>query len=435
MRSPPLTKANWRIFLGFVQVLVFAIASKAIGGVKEILIAARYGASATLDGYLFTYEWNFWFVSLIASVLIFALVPYIVQMRQKSAVLSTQFLSEAIFVATALGLAIGLTIWLFFPLLIHASWVGMNNQAQNAAVYANLWLPWLIVTSLVSGVFAAALISRERHWSNLVEGVPAIGICLVVGLWTTADARPLVWGTVIGFVGQMVIFGVLVRSYGDPVMPSLRFSASIWQECMRGLGILTIGQAILSVSVLIDTVLTVRLGEGVLAHYGYALRMKALILGVFAASFGRACLPVFSDLLTREGSQNARLIALRWSYAGLGLGVGIACVGALIAPTAVRLLFERGAFTSQDTLVVSRILQMLLLQSPFYLMWFVLQAWFTASKKYTLIMRACGIAVAVKLIAGIGLSGLLGVVGVALSTVAMYCAAVGYTWVRFTRGR
>lgn len=433
MKTPRSSVDGLRVLRGIVQVLLFAVAAKAVGGVKEIVIAARYGASATLDGYLFTYEWNFWFVSLMVSVFVFILVPFIIELRQKDWFASKQFVSEAILVAIVVGLAIGLAMWGMFPFLI--AWVGMEQQAYDAALYANLWIPWLITTGLVSGVFTATLISRERHWGNLLEGVPALGMCFVIGLWAAADVRPLVWGTVMGFVSQVVILGILTRFYGDPVFPSRHLNKAIWRRCLRGLGALAVGQAILSVSGLIDTVLATRLEAGALARYSYALRVNALLLGIFASGFGRACLPVFSDLLLGKGYTHARAAALRWSYASFGLGAGIALLGVLTAPIIVRLLFERGAFTSQDTLVVSHVLQMMLFQAPLYLMWVVLQTWLAVSKNYYPIVWACTIAIITKLITGVWLSELLGIAGVALSTVAMYGVAVGYTWICATRRR
>jgi peptidoglycan biosynthesis protein MviN/MurJ (putative lipid II flippase) len=163
--------------------------------------------------------------------------------------------------------------------------------------------------------------------------------------------------------------------------------------------------------------------------------VKALLLSVFASGFGRACLPVFSNLLLEKGYIHARAAALRWSYASFGLGAGITLLGVLVAPLIVRLLFERGAFTSQDTLVVSQVLQMMLLQAPLYLMWIVLQTWLAVSKNYYPIVWACAIAIVTKLITGVWFSEWLGITGVALSTVAMYGVAVGYTWMRATRSR
>jgi len=430
-----LSIGSSRIVRGIVQLLFFAAAAKLMGGIKEIVVAAHYGTSATLDGYLFVYEWNFWSVSVIVSLFIFVAVPHLVQLRLRSVVSAQRFISESIGILAVIGLGIGLLMWAVLPHLMRTSGIAASLRAQSAAVYTNFWLPWLIAVSLVSGVFTAILISRERHWGNLLEGIPALGICLAICVWTTDDARPIVWGTIVGFVGQMLILGALVRSYGDTIIPRLHFSKELWQQCVFGLWMISVGQAILSVSGLIDTMLAARLGEGFLSQYNYALRVCALLLGIFASGFGRACLPVFSDLLLKYGYVNARTVAIRWSYISFGLGIGIALIGVFVAPIVVRLLFERGAFTSQDTLAVSHVLKILIIQSPFYLMWIVLQTWCVVSRNYHTILVACAIAISVKLITGVWLSTLLGVAGVALSTVAMYSAAVGYTWIRITRGR
>src|SRR3546814_4132080 len=47
-------------------------------------------------------------------------------------------------------------------------------------------------------------------------------------------------------------------------------------------------------------------------------------------------------------------------------GAVVTAVGWLLAPWGVALLFERGAFTADDTVVVAQVLRWGLLQMPFY---------------------------------------------------------------------
>ena len=116
----------------------------------------------------------------------------------------------------------------------------------------------------------------------------------------------------------------------------------------------------------IDQYTAASLGNNANATLGYASRFISLMLGVGAASVGRAALPGLADVMRRGESVRARVIALKWAWMMVVIGLLIAAVAAWLAPLGVSLLYERGAFSAADTARVSTVLRWGLLELPFY---------------------------------------------------------------------
>ena len=154
-------------------------------------------------------------------------------------------------------------------------------------------------------------------------------------------------------------------------------------------------------------------------------RLLALVLGLGALSVGRAALPVLSDIQARGQGDQARKTAIQWSVAMLGLGALAVALGWLLAPWAVALIFERGAFTAQDTLAVTQVVRWGLLQLPFYFGVLVLVQLLASQQRYR-IMAAIALAnFALKALTTALLAPVMGLPGIMLATGLMYALSYG----------
>jgi len=114
-------------------------------------------------------------------------------------------------------------------------------------------------------------------------------------------------------------------------------------------GIMLIGQIAMEFCGALDQYTAATLGDNANATLGYATRFISLMLGVGAASVGRAALPVLADVTRRGDAVRARAIALKWSLMMVAIGLAVALVAMWLAPVGISLLYERGAFSAADT--------------------------------------------------------------------------------------
>jgi peptidoglycan biosynthesis protein MviN/MurJ (putative lipid II flippase) len=91
-------------------------------------------------------------------------------------------------------------------------------------------------------------------------------------------------------------------------------------------------------------------------------------------------------------------------------------------------LFERGAFTGQDTARVAEVLRYGLTQLPFYFAGIVLVSLLASQGRHRLIAAVASVNLVVKLLALVILTPLLGINGIALSTSLMYFFTLLLLW-------
>jgi len=131
-------------------------------------------------------------------------------------------------------------------------------------------------------------------------------------------------------------------------------------------------------------------------------------------------LPVLADVQRRGDAVRARGLALKWSVLMVLGGAAVTVVGWALAPWLVSLLFERGAFTPEDTLRVAGVMRWGLLQMPFYFGVLVLVQLLASQNRYR-IMAAIAVAnFLLKAILNQVLAPVMGVNGIMLATSLMY---------------
>ena len=113
-------------------------------------------------------------------------------------------------------------------------------------------------------------------------------------------------------------------------------------------------------------------------------------------------------------------------------------VGWELAPWSVRLLFERGAFTAENTLAISEVLRVGLLQLPFYFAGLVLVSVLVSQRDYKLIAIGASVNLLAKVGANSALVPIMGVSGIIAATAFMYMVCFALLWwfaVSFTKPR
>ena len=153
---------------------------------------------------------------------------------------------------------------------------------------------------------------------------------------------------------------------------------------------------------------------------GYAARVLSLIIGLGAASVGRAALPVLADVQAQGEYSKARSMALKWALGMMGLGVLAVLVLWLLSPYLVQLLFQRGAFSADNTATVTSVMRYGLLQLPFYFGVLILVQLMASQNRYTLMAAIAVANFALKAVLSFYLAPIMGAEGIMLATAMMY---------------
>lgn len=413
-----------------LKVGIFILIAKTIGLVKEMVIAAHFGVNEAVDAYLLVFNLVNYPVNVWLSVMSAVLIPFLVSIRTHShPERSNRFLRELLGATILAALGLGLALAFLLPWLVAKPWLNLNNQQIIFAHQMALPLAWLASFGLINGLFSTWTMAANRHVNTLFESAPALMIVCAVMLVGSAGA--LAWGVLAGFALQTILLAVTLMHFRELVMPTFRFRSYYWKPFISGAGIMLLGQMFISAGNTVDHLFAARLGPGAISTLGYANRVVALILSLGATSIGRAILPVLSRISTHENRKLNRIV-FQWSGLLFGGGVLVVGIGYLGAPLAIKILFERGAFSAQDSEAVVGVFRFGLAQIPVYFASMVAVYALLSRKEFKLVAFIAFVAFAVKVVILPLMTLRFGVNGIPLSNMFVYTSSTLIALFRLT---
>lgn len=412
---------------GMAWVALFVLLSSIARAAKEVAIAYRYGVSAEVDAYLFIFNLVSWPVSVWFSVLTVVLIPLAARIRQGATEELPRFRSELLGLTILIGLILAFISWAGLPWLLHSPWTGLSDTTASIAINMVPGLAWLALLGTIISLFSAWMLAAGRHANTLLESIPPLVILVVLFAFPDGGAEPLVWGTLAGFAFHLASLAVPLARQGEVDIPRFTRQSPQWTPFWHGFSIMLAGQVLMSFTGIIDQFFAAHLGTGAIATLSYANRILLLLLGMGAMAVSRATLPIFSQAQTQGGEQ-AHRVAIHWVRFLFVLGVVTMLVSWWLAPWGVKLLFEHGAFTTQDTIVVTHVLRFGLAQLPFYFAGLVFVSYLSSKRQYSLLFWSGVIGLCVKTLGNALLAPAYGLGGIALATALMYAINFSFFW-------
>lgn len=415
-----------RIAKGMGLVAVFMLLGKFIGAAKEMAMAYRYGVSEIVDVYTLAFTITALPPMVWTGVLATVFVPMVKRVEAMDRNLFVQQLSG---LTLLLGGSLSLAFFYIAPQLVPWIWGGysLEDQALLASMFAGL-APMMFLIFLI-GLLAAQLLAMELHSNTLMEIFPSLILALAVLFVPTSFnvSIPLIGGTLLGFTIQFLGLYLLLKRAGTVPKGVLGFNSPGWAIFRNAIGVMTVGHLIMSFVLPVDLYLASQLGTGQVATYGYANRLLLLFMGLGATAVGRAILPVLSD---NDSPILRRKLAFQWSNGLLALGGLVVLVAWVLMPWMVQILFERGAFTSEDSVNVTRTIRFGLLQLPVYFSGIVLVQLFASEERFFEIGISSAIALTAKIVFGFIGAHYFGLPGIMASAVFMYLSTYFYFFIR-----
>ena len=404
---------------GMFLVALFVLLGSLVRAGKEMAIAYRYGVSSDVDAYIFVFNLVCWPAGIWLSGLNVVLIPLLAQIRQNNIKELTLFQAELLGLTIVFGIALLFSSWVGLPLLLQTTWVGLPSSSINVAKHIASELALLAPLGIIISFLSTWMLSEGRHANTMFESLPSFIILISLLTFPNEGLNTLIWGTILGFVAHLIslLFSISIKN--KITIPNFSYQSSHWAPFWKGFGLMLGGQTLMSLTGLIDQFFASHLGAGAIAILSYANRILALILGVCSVAVSRATLPVFSQALA-QGRREIDIVASHWMRIMFILGLVAMVTSWILAPVGVRLLYERGAFSTQNTEDVVEILRFGLLQLPFYFSGLVIVTYLSSRELFRLLFWSSVSGLCLKIVANLILVPIFGVKGLSLSTGIMY---------------
>jgi putative peptidoglycan lipid II flippase len=343
--------------------------SRVLGLVREIVFASVFGVTWITDAFRVAYVIPYILRRLLGEGSMSAfLVPVLTDEMERdgkpAAFRTAQTAYTLFFIVTAFVVTV-LIVGAPYVVMIIAPGFKSNPETYGLAVnLARLMLPYMLLmmtSAMAMGVLNTLFKFTVPSLSPTVMNVcylTALGAIVIFFATTPDETRiyVLAAGVLAGGVGSVLLQVPSLWRLGFRYVPKFDFA----NPAVKQIGVLMtpalFSLGIVRLNLLVATAAASIVGVGTISLINYGERLLQFPLGVFGFSISNVILPQLSRQASRgdhEGLKNSLSFALR-----LALLVGIPCTVGLIilGEPLIRLVYEHGAFTADDTAGASAIL-------------------------------------------------------------------------------
>jgi putative peptidoglycan lipid II flippase len=434
-----------KLYRAFATVGALTMVSRALGFVRDILIAAVLGTGAVADAFFVAFRFPNLFRRLFGEgAFNSAFVPlFAKRLEGDGPEAARSFAEEALAGLLFVLLVLTALAEIAMPWLMYAlapGFAGSPDKFDLAVLLTRIAFPYLLCMSLVallSGVLNSLGRFTMAAAAPILLNVVLIGAMLLAARWGLSnDPRSgvvLAWGVALAGLVQLGALWLAARRAGWTLrlrLPGL--SAETRQLVRLGVpGIISGG--VTQLNIVIGTVIA-SLQPGAVSYLYYADRLYQLPLGIVGIAVGVVLLPDLARSL-RAGRHAAVLDSQNRSVEfALLLTLPAAVVLSVAAEPIIRLLFERGAFSVNDTLPTAAALAAFAWGLPSFVLIKVLQPAFFAREDTRTPMRFAVWNMALNVAGSLGLflalrrAGLMPHVGIAVATSLSGWANAALLW-------
>ena len=412
------------LFRSAVTVGGLTLASRVLGLVRDILIAAILGAGPVADAFFVAFKLPNLFRRLFAEgAFNMAFVPLFARRLEADGQRAAHaFAEEALRMLLSALVLLVVLAELAMPalmLVLAPGFLAVPETLELAITLARITFPYLVFISLVS-LMAGVLNSLGRFAAAAATPI-LLNLCLIMALlvpmrWMPTPAHALAWGVAGAGVLQLVwLYGACGRAGMWLRLRRPRPTPEV-RTLMRRMVPVALGAGIYQINVWVDTVIASLLPAGSISYLFYADRVNQLPLAVVGMAVGTVLLPLLSRRLEAgddAGAADSQNRALEFTFL-LTLPAAAALV--VIAGPVIGVLFQRGAFGVAEAEATAAALAVYAIGLPAYVLVKVLAPAFFARGDTATPVKVSVVALVVNVVLNLLLMGPFLHVGIAMAT-------------------
>ena len=411
----------------FASVGGATMASRLLGFLREMLMAAAVGTGPVADAFYAAFQFPNTFRRLFAEgAFNAAFVPLFAKEIEAGGIPGAKKFSEEVFgVLFTVLMALTIIMELAMPFLIRyviaPGFAETPDKLALATSLAAIMFPYLICMSL-GAMMAGMLNSLRRYFVAAIAPVflNVILVAILSVVWWRGVSGMLVgyalaWGVLAAGIVQLLIVFFAVRREGI----SIGFRRPRLTPNVRRLLWLALPAAITGGITQINTLIGTAIAsgkQGAVSALSLADRVYQLPLGVVGVAVGVVLLPELARALKAGHQRDASNLQNRSVEFCLFLTLPAAAALMVIAEPIVRVLYERGAFSPDDTRLVAEILGIFGIGLPAFVLIKAFTPGFFAREDTRTPMMYAAVSVAINVTIALMLFDDLGAPGIAIAS-------------------
>ena len=343
---------------GILTVGGWTMASRLLGFVRDILLAALLGAGPVADAFFLANRLPNLFRRLFGEgAFNAAFVPGFAGLLAAEGPEAARRFAEQAMAVMAFWL-VGITVLaeIFMPQLMGLYALGFTGDPAKFDLVVELgritfpYMPLICLTALLSGVLNGLDRFAAAAAAPVLYNVISIAFLLTLPGIVPTVGHAAAWGVSVSGVAQIILlYWAVARAGMRLTLPRPRLTPQM-RELFRRMAPGLLGSGVIQLNLAVDAFIAGLLPAGTVSVIYYADRVNQLPLGVIGAAVGTALLPTLSrQVRAGEPAQAVSTLNRAIEYA-LMLTLPAALALLVTALPIISVLFGRGAFTPEDSL-------------------------------------------------------------------------------------
>ena len=412
---------------------VTTVIAKLVGMLKELCIAYSFGASDQIDAFLIAYLPVSCAVTVFAGSFGTSMLPALVTTKDNKSQ-RNQLVAQCHFRLNLVLVAVAIILFAAAPKLSELlSPASHEDASRYVSRLMTFMLPVLFFQGLAS--FWTTILNSEERFilpslSEIVVSSSIAAFALLGGSKWGADG--IVAGLAVGSFVQWIILQWLAWRLEFTLAPNVRTQTISFASVRQQYWFVVAATLVASASNFVDTAMAAGVGVGSVAMLAFGTKLISVVNGIGSMSFGRAIFPHLAAMVAARQWRETYRSVLTFTLVILLVTVPLTAVFAIGAPWIVPTLFQRGAFTSQMAVDVTRVMQAASLQTPLFVLSILFVRLNSALNQNQVLTVIAVTSVASNIVLNRIFLNWIGLPGIALSTACVYglslCIAASFAF-------
>lgn len=398
--------------------------SRIFGFARDILTAAILGAGPVADAFFVALKLPNFFRRVTAEgAFSVSFVPlYSEKLTKEGGEGADRFASNAFAVMLSVLIPFTILALIAMPWIIYAIAPGFEKGQMRydlAVDLSRVTFPYLLLMSLTA-LMGGVLNARERFApfaaAPIFFNLSLIGALLLFTPVMQTPGHAMAWGVFLAGILQFAWLLLSIRRARVKLEIKRPSFDGDMKRLFKLMGPGVIGAGVVHINLFADVIIASLLEEGSISYLYYADRLNQLPLGLVGIAVGTALLPMLSKAFAAGDSALAQNLFNRAMEVCLLLALPAAAALFVAGEEMVRVLFERGEFTPDNTLKTANVLKGYAIGLPAYICVKVFSSAYWSRQDTVTPVKISVACTILNIVLALAFSRVIGVAGIALAT-------------------
>ena len=427
---------NRRIFGALLTVGGFSSLVRMGYAIQTVVAAALYGRSDAFEAFLIASTVPLAAMNIVGSSFNSAVIPVYVRVRDHQGRPAAQALVSGVVLVSAgiLAAVVGL-LALASPYFLPVLATGFKHEklALTQGLFYVL-APAILLRGFATN-WAAILNAGERFaLASAAEVlVPLAAVASLLALGPVWGIYALAIGMVAGLILQSCLLAGALTAHGISLRPAWHGFQPPLRQVVSQYVPLAAGATIWTGTVLVDQAMAAALPRGSVAALNFGSYTVIAVTAIGTVALGTAVLPYFSSMVAAADWAGLRHSLKVYTRLIIAVTVPLTLLVCAFSQQLVGLAFQRGVFSHADTVAVSHVQALFVLQVPFFALTILYVRLIAALQSNYISVWGVTLGVVLNFVLDYALMQILGVAGIALATSLVYLVLCGFLFVMLSR--